>query len=307
MLSKLGSFISTYTFGGKLYLQLDSGPIGARLTMCVAKLVLQQWKEEYDNILKEANIREKISKIYVDDNRCIVEKIKAGLRFIEEEGKFVFRDELRLEDEQIDVVERTKSELLKAMNSVNKDLVFTMEHENDFTTGRLPTLSFEIWSTKEGIRHSYYEKPMRSQILTQKRSSQSETSKFAILTNELRRRFSMLDDEVGMDERREKLDHFTQQMVNSGYSWQQIREVVVSGLKGIEKEEARRRENNSNRYRTGKESLETRIKKRLIENTQWFKRQRENGEDETEEKREGEDKVRIWKEWRRRRPKTKPN
>ena len=35
------------TFGGDLYIQVFGGPIGARLTMCVARIVLQQWREDY--------------------------------------------------------------------------------------------------------------------------------------------------------------------------------------------------------------------------------------------------------------------
>ena len=31
----------TYSFGGKVYVQTSGGPIGARLTMCVARLVMQ--------------------------------------------------------------------------------------------------------------------------------------------------------------------------------------------------------------------------------------------------------------------------
>ena len=294
----------TYTFGGKLYLQLDGGPIGARLTMCVAKLVLQQWKEEYDILLKDANLEEKLSKIYVDDNRCITQKIKSGLRFDEEEKKFKFKEEWRKEDDLVDIVERTKRELLKAMNAINSDLKFTMEHENDFTNQRLPTLSFEIWSTLNGVRHSYFEKSMRSQILTQKRSSQSETSKFAILTNELRRRFAMMDEGIEKEEKVEKIDKFTQQMINSGYSWQQTREVVIASLKGVLKEEERRKESNLKRYRTGAESLEDRIKKKMTQNTQWYKKQREDGEEEIETRKEGEEKVRSWKEWRRGRRRT---
>ena len=38
----------TYMFGGMVYLQLYGGPIGARLTMCVARLLLQHWKYEFD-------------------------------------------------------------------------------------------------------------------------------------------------------------------------------------------------------------------------------------------------------------------
>ena len=83
------------------------------------------------------------------------------------------------------------------MNSISEDLQFTSETENDFENKRLPTLAFQIWSDKEGIRHSYFEKSMRSQILTMKKSSQSEHSKCSILVNELIRRFEVLDCRYG--------------------------------------------------------------------------------------------------------------
>ena len=54
------------------------------------------------------------------------------------------------------------------MNSINPDLEFTIEIEGDFENKRLPTLRFEIWSTKEKIRHSYCKKGMRSKVLTEK-------------------------------------------------------------------------------------------------------------------------------------------
>ena len=292
----------TYTFGGKTYLQIDGGPIGARLTMCVAKLVLQQWKEEYNVILREAQIEEKLSKIYVDDNRCITEYVKAGMRFNEKNKKFEFNEDLVEKDEEVPKLLRTKRELLKAMNSINRDLVFTMEHEDDFEKKRLPTLAFELWSDKTGIRYSYFEKSMRNQILTMKRSSQSENSKFAILTNELRRRFNTVDEKIEDREKIQIVDHFLQQLINSGYSWQQSREVIVSSLKGLLKEEMRRKSSSEKRYRTGEESLETRMKDKLLEATQWYKDKvdKETELDNTpQQKLEGEDRSRTWKEWRR--------
>ena len=74
------------------------GPIGARLTMCVAKLVLQEWKEKYNVILNEAAIEEKLCKIYVDDNRCIVSYIREGMRFDEVNKKFRFDKKWEEED-----------------------------------------------------------------------------------------------------------------------------------------------------------------------------------------------------------------
>ena len=68
------------------------------------------------------------------------------------------------------------------MNSVSPDLVFTTETEKEFSNGRLPTLSFQMWSDRSGLRHSFFEKDMRSQILTMKKSSQSENQKYSIIT-----------------------------------------------------------------------------------------------------------------------------
>ena len=145
-------------------------------------------------------------------------------------------------DEMKDDDERIATEILKAMNSVSDDLEFTIEKESDFENNRLPTLGFELWSTKECIRHSYYEKPMRSQVLTEKRSSQAENQKFAILTNELHRSLQMKDEKVDANEQVERIDHFTQQLINSGYQWPQIREIVCSSLKGFITKEIRRKE-----------------------------------------------------------------
>ena len=110
----------------------------------------------------------------------------------------------------------TRTEVEKLMNDINEDLQFTTEIEEEFDNRRLPTLSFEMWCAEDGIRHSYYEKPMRYQILTMSRSSHSESSKLSILVNELTRRFRMMDEEIELNEKVSIIDHFTQQLVNSG-------------------------------------------------------------------------------------------
>ena len=56
--------------------------------------------------------------------------------------------------------ELTCTEVSKLMNDINEDLKFTTETEEEFKNRRLPTLSFEIWCDEDGIRHSYFEKPM---------------------------------------------------------------------------------------------------------------------------------------------------
>ena len=70
-----------YTFGNKTFLQSTGGPIGARLTMCIARLVMQEWWEKFARILKKSNLEVLMRAIYVDDGRIIVQIIKQGIVF----------------------------------------------------------------------------------------------------------------------------------------------------------------------------------------------------------------------------------
>ena len=139
-----------YTFGGENMLQSSGGPIGARITMCIAKLVMQCWWEDFLKILKDSNIEELLRAIYVDDGRMVVEKLKLGQRFDAEQMMFVFNENLVEDDIQSGLTEeqRTEREMKKAMNSISEDLAFTTETEFDFDNRRLPTLSFQLWSDK---------------------------------------------------------------------------------------------------------------------------------------------------------------
>ena len=78
-----------YTFGNKTFLQSTGGPIGARLTMCIARLVMQEWWEKLARILKKSNLEVLMRAIYVDDGRMIVQIIKQGIVFDEEICLFV--------------------------------------------------------------------------------------------------------------------------------------------------------------------------------------------------------------------------
>ena len=88
-----------------------------------------------------------------------------------------------------------------------------------------------------------------------KRSSQSKQSKFSILVNELTRRFEVIGAKIDTSEKVKIIDHFTQQLLNSGYSREQSREITVCTLKGIIRKEERRL-NNSKRYKSGIDTLE---------------------------------------------------
>ena len=45
----------TYNFGGVTYLQAKGGPIGARITMACARMVIQDWGEKFSGILSNVS------------------------------------------------------------------------------------------------------------------------------------------------------------------------------------------------------------------------------------------------------------
>ena len=71
----------TYTFGGQDFIQEDGGSIGARLTMCISRLIMQAWSEKFSKILSNNKIMELLKGIYVDDGRSVVSKIENNARF----------------------------------------------------------------------------------------------------------------------------------------------------------------------------------------------------------------------------------
>ena len=58
-----------YQFGGVAYHQQQGGPIGARVTMCAARMVMQHWARGYEMILLKAGLRIPLLGGYVDDGR----------------------------------------------------------------------------------------------------------------------------------------------------------------------------------------------------------------------------------------------
>ena len=140
----------TYKFGGKYYHQKEGGPIGVRATGAASTLVMEDWAEVYEEILVKSSVLVLLLAGYVDDGRQITSLLDDGMRYNKEERKFTYYEEAERED--IEKRKQGESEnqkmarlCLTAMNSINPDLKFTTETQEDFPNERLPTLDFEIW------------------------------------------------------------------------------------------------------------------------------------------------------------------
>ena len=193
----------TYKFGTTWYQQASGGPIGARITMVVARLVMSDWGKKYHKILVDSGIPPDLLGGYVDDGRQESGVLEIGMEFSKEAGKFVHSEEAKALDlARGENSERRMARICQvAMNSVNEDLVFTVEVCSDFPDHKLPTLDFLLWPEWWGLNHSFFQKSMRTPYLTMKRSAMSDQQKYSILANDLVRRLSNINkNEVQEDE-----------------------------------------------------------------------------------------------------------
>ena len=70
------------------------------------------------------------------------------------------------------------------------------------------------------------------------------------------------------------VDDFGQKLLKSGYSLQQTRKITLNGIRGLERKIKNARVENKRLYRTSKNSLAERTKKKTIEKTTWYKGKR---------------------------------
>ena len=153
------------------------------------------------------------------------------------------------------------------MEAINHDLKFTTELEEEFEDHKLPTLDFKEWLLNNGhMNHTYFEKPMKTQILLMKRSAMATSQKYTILANELTRRLSNCSLEgTSNDDKILVVEDFTRQIKNSGFTRSEAREIVTSGIKGWKSRQARRAEEGLPFYRNAKSTVGKRYKKKLTE------------------------------------------
>ena len=88
----------TYKFAKESYKQESGGPIGARVTMAAARIVMNDWGAKWSEILRGANILIGMLDGYVDDVRQESTTLRMGTRWNKEMQKFTSSEEDKKED-----------------------------------------------------------------------------------------------------------------------------------------------------------------------------------------------------------------
>ena len=260
-----------YTFANKVYRQSKGGPIGHRATCAIARVTMNVWDGLWTRRLKEMNVKIETYTRYMDDGRTLLYPIRPGWR-VTDDGNLKFCKRWEDQDRGLSTTERTKRVLEMSMRGVMRGIEMTMETKDDFGGEWLPTLDVSLGITEANrLKFCHFEKPTSSNLTLQRRSAMEHNVKVGILANEVIRRMLNIGGDIGEDVRLDVLDSFGTKLLTSGYSLAESRSIILSGVRGYEAKILRRRNEGSPLYRTAQESGWSRMQKKTVGKSTWFK------------------------------------
>ena len=173
------------------------------------------------------------------------------------------------------------------MNSIYRNIEVTTEIPENFRDDKLPVLDFKCWvdNTKKvytagtgterpietrRILYTFFEKDMSSKFAIMKTSALPEKTKISSLSNDLMRRMKNVSEDLDQKTRNEVVDAYAKRLILSGYKQEQVREIVVAGLKGYEKVVTMAKEGKTMIHRSAASSAASRYKKKLTGKSTWF-------------------------------------
>ena len=194
-----------------------------------------------------------------------------------------------MEDGQVTPEKRTKDILAQTMQGVEEYLAFTMESGEDFEGGWLPTLDTALRVGEDNlIQFRFFEKETTSQRTVQKRTAMEQNSKMQVVANDLVRRLCNTMEEVGGQEIIKVVDNYTQKLLNSGYTVEETRAIIVKGLKGYEGRKNRCKREGRSLWRTAAQSGGARQMKKLTAKSSWYRSRKKRDDYGADKTRSGE-------------------
>ena len=260
-----------YRFGNEYYHQKEGGSIGDRWTGAASEIVMQDWAKQYRSVLENSGLTVYLLSGYVDDGRQYTSCLPMGSRYNSTTRTFQYNEQAETEDRiKKEGGESTNQRMartcLTAMNSINKDLEFTVESPEDFPEEKLPTLDFKMWQEQDNsLNHCYFQKEVKTPYVVMARSGMACQQKLCILSNELTRRLSNINMENSKQTQCNKvINQFTQELRNSEYQYKTAREIIISGLRGLKTKIKLRKIKNQDFYRAAHTTVRQRARKKIV-------------------------------------------
>ena len=149
------------------------------------------------------------------------------------------------------------------------------------------------------VRFKYFEKSMSSKRTVQKTTAMGENTKIQILAQDMVRRLLNTSEELGAGTRNETVDEYAPKLINSRNTKEQVRKIVIKGIKGYENKKRKRAMEEKDLLSTEAGSKVNRYKDKLLDKTNWFKQKRgskneEQNDEKIRNKKDEERKSSIW-------------
>ena len=262
---------SIYSFGGKMYQQNGGAGIGERASAVLAKVTMAIWDILWTNGQRGVNLTVHMYFRYIDDLRILLAPINPGWTWTNR--RWVYNKDMN-DDRSAD--QRTKEEILKTLNEVITTLKFTVETQEEYESGYMPTLDTQTRVGKNRkISFKYYSKPMASNLVIQLGTALSQQTIFSSLRQDLCRRLGNTGTMEGSEVKLSIIESFIQQMRNSGHKFQFIKSVVLQAVTKYEYMLERDKLKPSNKrycpfYRTREYNKIERIMVKRVGAVTWF-------------------------------------
>ena len=113
------------------------------------------------------------------------------------------------------------------------------------------------------------------------------------------RRLLNTSEELGAGTRNETVDEYAPKLINSRNTKEQVRKIVIKGIKGYENKKRKRAMEEKDLLSTEAGSKVNRYKDKLLDKTNWFKQKRgskneEQNDEKIRNKKDEEQKSSIW-------------
>ena len=131
------------------------------------------------------------------------------------------------------LVEVTRRIIAGTLGEVKSYLEFTTEVGEDFVDGWLPTLdtALKVYENNR-IQYRFYEKPEGARSTLHQKSAMGENPKHQTLSQEMIRRLLNCSEDLQDEQIQMITDNYASKLHNSGYNIEQIRKILLSGVKG---------------------------------------------------------------------------
>ena len=229
-----------YMLDDKVYHQSEGGPIGLQLTGAVARTFMLWWDKTFMEKLKEATKNMDwecfMYMRYVDDGNMVCTPFPIGCKV--EDGSIIVPDSSAEEDDMMQSPpDRRTAEIIQCLaNSICEFIQMEIDYPSAHESHHMPILDLEVAMVEDKIRFRHYRKTMANPLVIHQRSAMPQKVKRACLTNEVIRILRNTSSELPNEVKKFFVSDFSHRMRASGYPESFRREIILSGIKGFEKQ-----------------------------------------------------------------------